>query len=237
MDNLGRTSSSVPAPGRLEFRLLVIFLGFAALVLAFGLLAEEVIEGDTTAFDRTIFLFFRQPDDPANTIGPLWLKEAARDLTGLGSTVVLGIVFISVLGYLVILRKRAAALLVLVAIAGGQLLSTVLKLVFERSRPNLVPDAPHVLTASFPSGHAMVSAVTYLTLAALVARVQQSHNARIYLLALAIVLTVLIGTSRVYLGVHWPTDVLAGWCVGSAWALLCWTIALWLQRRGQVEQP
>ena len=237
MENLGRASSSVPAPGRLEFRLLVIFLGFAALVLAFGLLAEEVIEGDTTAFDRTIFLFFRQPGDPANTIGPLWLKEAARDLTGLGSTVVLGIVFFSVLGYLVILRKRAAAMLVLGAVAGGQLLSTVLKLVFERSRPNLVPDAPHVYTASFPSGHAMVSAVTYLTLAALLARVQQSHGARIYLLTLAIVLTVLIGTSRIYLGVHWPTDVLAGWCVGSAWALLCWTIALWLQRRGQIEQP
>jgi undecaprenyl-diphosphatase len=142
-----------------------------------------------------------------------------------------------VLGYLVMVRKRAAALLVLGTVLGGQLLSTALKLFFERSRPDLVPDAPHVFTTSFPSSHAMLSAVTYLTLGALLARVQVSRGARIYPLALAMIVTVLIGVSRVYLGVHWPTDVLAGWCVGSAWALLCWTIALWLQRRGQIEQP
>jgi undecaprenyl-diphosphatase len=229
--------SWLPAPGQPEFRLLAIFLGIAGLTLAFGLLAMEVIAGDTTAFDRAVFLFFRQPGDPASTIGPLWLKEAARDLTALGSTVVLGLVFVSVIGYLIIVWKRAAALLVLGAVLGGQFLSTLLKLLFDRPRPDLVPDAPHEFTASFPSGHALLSAVTYLTLGALLARVQPSRNARKYLLGLAIILTVLIGISRVYLGVHWPTDVLAGWCVGSAWALLCWTVAFWLQRRGQVEQP
>jgi undecaprenyl-diphosphatase len=227
----------VPARGGPEFRLLLAFLATAGLILGFGLLAEEVIEGDTTAFDRTIFLLFRQAGNPVSPIGPLWLKEAARDLTGLGSTTVLGLVFISVLGYLLMIRMRGVALLVLVAVLGGQILSTVLKLLFERSRPDLVPDTPHVFTASFPSGHAMLSAVTYITLAALLARVQPSRNARIYLVALATLLTVLIGVSRVYLGVHWPTDVLAGWCIGSAWAMLCWIAAVCLQRRGEVEQP
>ena len=145
--------------------------------------------------------------------------------------------FVSVLGYLVLVRKRAAGLLVLGAVFGGQVLSTLLKLLFDRPRPDLIPDAPHEFTASFPSGHAMLSAVTYLTLAALLARVQPLRRARIYLLALAILLTVLIGVSRVYLGVHWPTDVLAGWSIGSAWAMLCWRLAGWLQSRGQVEQP
>lgn len=222
---------------RQELGSLAIFLGIAGLIFAFGFLAEEVLEGDTAAFDRTIFLIFRKPADPASTIGPLWLKEMARDLTALGSTVVLGLVFVSVLGYLVLVRKRAAALLVLGAVLGGQFLSTLLKMLFERSRPDLVPDAPHVFTASFPSGHAMLSAVTYLTLGALLARVQPHRYARVYLLVLAITLTVLVGVSRVYIGVHWPTDVLAGWCVGSAWAMLCWTAAIWLQRRGQLEQP
>ena len=222
---------------RKEVGPLLVLLGVAGLVLAFGLLAEEVMEGDTTGFDRAIFLFFRQPGDPANTIGPLWLKEAARDLTALGSTVVLGLVFASVLGYLVAVRRRAAALLMLGAVLGGQLISTVLKLVFERARPDLVPGAPHVFTASFPSGHAMLSAITYLTLGALLARVQPHRYARIYLLTIAVILTVLVGVSRVYLGVHWPTDVLAGWWIGAAWAMACWTVALWLQRRGQVERP
>ena len=222
---------------RQEIGLLLGFLGVAGLFLAFGLLAAEVMEGDTTAFDIAILVFFRQPGDMANTIGPLWLKEAARDLTALGSTVVLGLVFVAVLGYLIMLRKRAAALLMLGAVSGGQLISTLLKVSFERARPDLVPDAPHVFTASFPSGHAMLSAITYLTLGALLARVHPRHSVRIYLLTVAIVLTVFVGVSRVFLGVHWPTDVLAGWCVGSAWAVLCWTLALWLQRRGQIEQP
>ncbi|WP_298272673.1 phosphatase PAP2 family protein [uncultured Bradyrhizobium sp.] len=163
---------------RQEFGLLLVFLGVAALFLAFGLLAAEVMEGDTAAFDKAILVFFRQPRDMANTIGPLWLKEAARDLTALGSTVVLSFVFVAVLGYLIMLRKRAAALLILGAVSGGQLISTLLKLSFERARPDLVPNAPHVFTASFPSGHTMLSAITYLTLAALLARVEPRRSVR-----------------------------------------------------------
>ena len=115
------------------------------------------------------------------------------------------------------------------------LVSTLTKLGFGRPRPDLVPHATQVYTASFPSGHAMMAAVTYLTLGALLARVQPRLRLKLYLIGLAATLTVLVGCSRVYLGVHWPTDVLAGWTLGAAWALGCWAIALWLQARGRIE--
>ncbi len=122
-----------------------------------------------------------------------------------------------------------------IAVAGGVLLSTGLKAGFAWPRPELVPHAVSVYTASFPSGHAMMSAVVYLTLGVLLARVQPQRWLKAYLLGLAAVLTVLVGSSRVYLGVHWPTDMLAGWAAGAAWALLGWLMAVWLQQRGQIE--
>jgi undecaprenyl-diphosphatase len=130
-----------------------------------------------------------------------------------------------------------AALFVLVAIAGGVILSEGLKHLFARPRPELVAHMVEVQTASFPSGHAMLSAVTLLTLGALLARIQSRKRLKAYVIAIAILLTLLIGASRVYLGVHWPTDVLAGWCAGAAWAMACWLLALWLQNRGRIEQP
>ena len=202
---------------------------------AFIKIAEEVIEGDTTIFDRALLLALREANNPADPIGPSWLEEAARDITALGGHVVLTIVTLATLAYLLMTRKSHAAALVVAAVGGGMLLSTALKMGFERPRPDLVPHAARVYTASFPSGHAMLSAVTYLTLGALLARVQPSRRLKAFLLGLAVTLTILVGASRVYLGVHWPSDVLAGWCVGAAWASLCWFIALQLQRRGQVE--
>jgi undecaprenyl-diphosphatase len=161
----------------------------------------------------------------------------ARDVTSLGSYAVLGLMFVLVLGYIVMLGKRGAAVFILTSVLGGQILSTVLKTLFERPRPDLVPHATQVFTASFPSAHAMLSAVTYLTLGALLTRVVPSHRVKVYVMSAAAFLTLLVGVSRVYLGVHWPTDVLAGWCVGSAWAVLCWAVALHLQRSGAVEKP
>jgi undecaprenyl-diphosphatase len=110
-----------------------------------------------------------------------------------------------------------------------------MKWAYARPRPELVPHGAEVYTASFPSGHSMMSAVVYLTLGALLARTQSSQGAKIYILSVAVILTVLVGTSRVYLGVHWPTDVLAGWALGGLWALICWLAMLWLQASGQVE--
>jgi undecaprenyl-diphosphatase len=202
---------------------------------AFVEIAGDVLEGDTTALDRAVLLALRDAHNPADPIGPSWFEEAARDITALGGHVVLTIVTLATLAYLVMTRKSHAAVLVVAAVGGGMLLSTALKMGFERPRPDLVPHVARVYTASFPSGHAMLSAVTYLTLGALLARVQPSRRLKAFLLGLAVSLTVLVGASRVYLGVHWPSDVLAGWCVGAAWASLCWFVALQLQRRGQVE--
>src|SRR5687768_6639576 len=213
-------------------------LSLAALsfsVWAFVEIADEVLEGDSLSFDRTILLALRNPDDLSDPIGPTWFEEVARDMTALGGHAVLTFVTLATLAYLVMTRKRHAALLVIAAVGGGMLLSTLFKLGFSRPRPDLVPHAARVYTASFPSGHAMLSAVTYLTLGALLARVQPQRRLKAFLIGLAVILTVLVGMSRVYLGVHWPSDVLAGWCVGAAWASLCWFVALQLQRRGQVE--
>ncbi len=132
-------------------------------------------------------------------------------------------------------RKGHAALFVLASVAGGALISQTMKLAYARPRPDLVPHGAEVFTASFPSGHSMMSAVVYLTLGALLARTQTDRAVKAYILAVAVLLTVLVGVSRVYLGVHWPTDVLAGWALGGVWALICLLVMLWLQTRGQVE--
>jgi undecaprenyl-diphosphatase len=203
----------------------------------FVALADEVTEGETHAVDRALLLALRDPANPANPLGPSWLEEAARDVTGLGGYTILTFLTVAAVGYLVMVRKNGAALLVIAAVAGGMMLSTGLKLGFERPRPDLVPYGTRVYTASFPSGHAMLSAVVYLTLGALMARMQQRRRVKTLILGLAVFLALLVGVSRVYLGVHWPSDVLAGWCVGAAWAALCWFVALQLQRRGQVERP
>jgi undecaprenyl-diphosphatase len=218
-----------------EFGILAALLLIAGTGFAMVELANEISEGETHGFDRAILLAFRNPADNADPIGPWWLEVMMKDFTSLGGTAVLTLMTIGVIGYLLIERKYAVALFVLVAIGGGSLVSTLLKLGFDRPRPDLVAHAVDVRTASFPSGHALMSAVTYLTLGALLARLQPRRRLKLYILGVALTLTLLIGVSRVYLGVHWPTDVLAGWCVGSAWALACWLVAYWLQRRGGIE--
>jgi undecaprenyl-diphosphatase len=138
-------------------------------------------------------------------------------------------------GYLVLADKRRIAMFVLVAVCGGLVLSALFKTTFDRPRPELVPHLSHVYSASFPSGHSMMSAITYLTLGTLLARIHKRRALKIYFLGLAMLLTFAVGISRVYLGVHWPTDVVAGWAAGASWAILCWLVALWLQQRRVVE--
>jgi undecaprenyl-diphosphatase len=252
-DNLRRLSERFPSSAVLAHGAAVggrIFelarreiMGLAALfIVAGGLwsfveLAEDVREGETLSFDRAILLALRDPSDLSNPIGPPGLDSVARDVTALGGHFVLTFVTLAVICYLLLERKRGAALLVFVSVAGGTLVGSLLKLGFGRPRPELVPHSVEVFTASFPSNHAMLSAVTYLTLGVLLARLTADFRVKAYFLGLAVLLTVLVGASRVYLGVHWPTDVLAGWAIGAAWAMAMWLIALVLQRRGNVAPP
>jgi len=220
---------------RIERVTLVTIIVAAAALFTFAKLADEVSEGGTRAFDERILLALRTPGNLADPIGPRWVEETMRDFTALGGTGVLTLMVLAVGGFLLMTRKAHAALMVLVAVSSGVLLSQTMKWAYARPRPELVPHGAEVYTASFPSGHAMMSAIVYLTLGALLARTQSGRGVKIYILSVAVILTVLVGVSRVYLGVHWPTDVLAGWSLGGVWALMCWLVMVWLQTRGQVE--
>jgi len=220
---------------RLEIGPASALLVIAAGLFAFVSLADEVKEGETHRFDEAILLALRTPGDPADPIGPWWVEAIMRDVTALGGTVVLTMITVIAVLYLALDGKRGAALLVAVSVGGGTLLSTVLKIGFDRPRPDLVAHLVDVRTLSFPSGHAMLSAITYLTLGVLIARVSPKRRIKVYVTVVALILTLCIGLSRIYLGVHWPTDVLAGWSIGAAWAMACWLGAVALQRSGSVE--
>lgn len=234
---LSNFATSLRARSLQELAPFAIFALIAAMIAVFAKIADEVVEGETHAFDQTVLRALRNPNDLADPIGPAWLELAMRDITSLGGFTVVILVTLAAIGYLVIDGKRAAALFVMVSIAGGTVLSEGLKHLFARPRPDLVAHLVEVQTASFPSGHAMLSAVIFLTLGALLARIQSRRRLKAYVISVAIVLTLMIGASRVYLGVHWPTDVLAGWCAGAAWAMGCWLLAMWLQSRGRIEEP
>ncbi len=221
--------------GKIELFPLVLLLLVGAGLWSFVELADEVTEGETAALDRAILLSLRSPDDPGDPLGPRWVEELGRDVTALGGVGVLLFVSAATAGFLALYGKRHAAVFVLVAVVGGLLMSSLLKRAYERPRPELVPHGSYVYTSSFPSGHSTMATATYLTLGALLARVSARRVLKIYFLSLAIFLSLAVGVSRVYLGVHWPTDVFAGWALGASWALLCWTVALLLQCQGQVE--
>ena len=217
-----------------ELGLLLSLLIFAGGLWLFFGIAEEMREGELARLDRQVLMAFRDPMDPARPLGPAWLEEAMRDLTALGSVAVLTTITLAAALYLVLARKARVALFLLVAIGGGVVIGFALKAGFARPRPDLVPHAVRVFTGSFPSGHSMMSAVTYLTLGALLARIEPSRSLKVYLVGLAVLISLVVGISRIYLGVHWPSDVIAGWALGAAWALLCWSLALWLQVRGRI---
>ena len=196
-----------------------------AAFLAFGAVAEEVAEQETHAFDRAVLLAMRSPGDLSDPLGPRWLEEVGRDLTALGGHALVTLFTLAASGYLWLAGKRRTALLLIGAIASGELVSNGLKAVFDRPRPDLVAHYSIVYTSSFPSGHSMIAAIAYLTAGALIARAEPKRRVKAFVLSLAVLLTVLTGVSRVYLGVHWPSDVVAGWLAGAGWAATCWAFA------------
>ena len=217
---------------RREIVPIAFFLAIALLMLGFAEITDEVTEGEGEVrwLDEGL-LYALRTSDPADPIGPRWLENIVTEITALGGFGVLALVTVLAAGFLLTQKKWLDAAMLLIATVGGTAISEGLKVGFSRPRPDLVAHAVDVTSMSFPSGHAMLSAVTYLTLGAMLARTQSQRRARAYILGAAVLLTLIIGASRIYLGVHWPTDVLAGWCLGAAWALLCWFAATLLAPR------
>lgn len=218
---------------RIELRTLIVLGAVAGCLWVFIAIAEEVMEGETHVFDKTLLLALRNPANLADPLGPAWLEELARDVTAFGGVGILAAITLTVAGFLWLQGRKRSMWVVLASVGSGQVLSSLAKLGFDRPRPDLVPHGMVTYTTSFPSGHSMMSAVTYLTLAVMLARMQPTAALRTYVVAVAIVLVVAIGVSRVYLGVHWPTDVLAGWTAGAGWALACWLAANWAETRAK----
>lgn len=213
-----------------EQRLLALLLAIAALLFASLKLASEVLEGDTQAFDRWLLTALRMPGSPATPIGPPWVREAMIDITALGGTTLLAIMAVLAIAFLLLLGRFRHAAFTAMATGGGAILGSVLKSLFARTRPEVVPHLIEVHSLSFPSGHSLNSAIVYLTLAILLARELAFWRLRIFVVSAAAVLVFLIGFSRVYLGVHFPSDVLGGWSVGATWALAMGIIADLLHR-------
>lgn len=208
----------------------------ALLIVAFGAwgflsIAEEVAEGETRALDMAVLQALRVDGLPHELVGPKWLHVAATDITALGSVAVLTLVIALAFALLASLRRWTEALLLLAGAGGGLLISQGLKLVFGRERPDMAYRAVEAVNASFPSGHAMLSAVVFLTLGVLATRFADKRRVKVLAMGAAVLVSLLVGMSRVYLGVHWASDVLAGWCVGAAWAMACWFAAFLVQRR------
>ena len=206
-------------------------------ILAFGIyifltVADEVAEGEIRQFDEHFLLLFRDDADPSRVLGPAWLQETMVEFTALGGYPVIILTLLAVMGLLLILRRFGPALFIFFSVWFGWLISHVLKQFYDRPRPDLVDHLDTVHTASFPSGHAMMSTVIYLTLAALVVRFFDDIRVRIYVICVAVFISGLVGVSRIYLGVHWPSDVIAGWALGAAWASFSWLVVTLLQSWG-----
>ena len=211
---------SPPGPGRPARRLPPLAgplaAGFAATLLAalLALLAGRAAGGDVHAIDEAVLraALALRAAHPRVT-------EAMRDLSGLGSTTVLTLATTLTVLWLALVGRRLTALLVALSALSGSAAVSLLKAAFGRLRPDGALAALVVEGLSFPSGHATMSAVVWLTLGALVARTRPAGPQRAYVLGGAALVTGLVGASRVVLGVHWLTDVLAGWAIGAAWAL------------------
>ena len=209
-----------------EISLVLLSLG----LFGFFKLTEEVVEGDTRGFDQSVLLWFRNKADLSDPIGPQWLEVVMRDITALGGLLILGLLTIAACGYLWLTQRHKLALFVAVSIPAGALLNTLLKEYFTRPRPDIVPHGTGAALSSFPSGHATMSTIVFLTLGALLSLSTENTRIKIYILFWSVFLTVIVGISRVYLGVHWPTDIIAGWIAGGTWAVLCLLVGHWLLR-------
>lgn len=190
-----------------------------SMALLFIWIANGVGDGDFVAFDRAILLAFRDPADSAKPLGPAWVTQSVIDISALGGMTLTTLLTLAAAGFLILRRRWRQIAVLLIVITGSAALSSFLKLWFHRERPAVALHLVDVWSASFPSGHAITAATLYLTLGAMLAETQPSRPVRIYILSFAVALTTMIGFTRVYLGVHWPSDIIGGWCAGAACAM------------------
>ncbi len=230
-------SSAQPRDNHLHLKAAPILAGVAVLLASFAVLAHEVTEDEPLGFDRTIITALRAGPDYAVPLGPKWFNNAMLDLTALGGVTVLTLAVILATALLLLRHRWRMAGLLVAATASGALAGSGLKHLFARPRPDVVHHLVEVSSLSFPSGHAMNSAIVFLTLGAIVSRNYRERSTRLFILLCAVGLTLIIGFSRIYLGVHWPSDVLAGWSIGGAWALLMGLVASRMQEWHRIEQP
>ncbi len=238
MPILDKFSRQLPKSRKLFKKEILILLGLFLLMLLLrgGIEIRDTFVVDRAMqFDNWALTIARQPDNPEYLRGPHWVDEAVRDLTALGGAAVLTLTVIFVFGYLLLKQSYRSAALVIIATLGGLLLSLLLKDLFLRDRPDIVPALMVETSPSFPSGHSMLSAVVFLTLGSLLTRLESSSRIRTYTITIAILATIIVGISRVLLGVHYPTDVIFGWTMGFFWASLCWFVMIVLQEQKLVE--
>jgi undecaprenyl-diphosphatase len=210
--------------GRLEARTLILWIAVAGAPWLFLTVAGEVGEGETEAIDRYLLLAMRTPGNPTDPIGPRWFEEAVRDITALGGFTLLTITTVVSVLLLMFHKRRREALIFGVTVVLAQISSELLKALYDRPRPGLVAHGSIVYSQSFPSGHSALAAATFFTLATVVASVETTKRTKALIFGMAITFVVMVGISRVYLGVHWPSDVLGGWALGASWALLAWVV-------------
>lgn len=190
----------------------LIALGFAGLLLA-----------PVHAWDIRILLGMRQAADPATALGPRWFQDMLRDFVGLGGIGVLVLFIAGGIGLLWLADRRREAGAFLGGVIGAFVIASVLKHLIGRPRPELVSHAAYTFTASFPSGNTMMATVVWLLLALALADATGRRGVRNLAVLGALVIAFLVGVGRVYMGVHWPSDVVEAWGLGIAW--------VWLLRR------
>jgi len=211
-------------------------LVIAAGVLTFLRLADTVEQGGGKGYDWRLLQAMRPyAEDPTRPWGPWWLHEAAVDITSLGGISVLGLFALIALGLLLMLGKRLSAVILIVGLVGSVMLSEGLKAVFDRVRPPDIYQAVDTLNASFPSGHALLATTFYLSVGVMLTRAFPHRHLKAYAMGAAILIALLIGVTRVYLGAHWASDVLGGWSVGAAFAMVLWLFAYVVERRQRVK--
>jgi undecaprenyl-diphosphatase len=207
------------------FLLLVIVCG----VWGFFAITDEVVEGEKLSYDEWILIMMRDGD--GNPLGPSWIQESIKSITALGSTTILVLVLTALSGFLVLQKNYKSAALIFITSCVGVSLVVILKSTLDRPRPDVISHLVKVTSQSYPSGHTTMSAVVYLSLASMLAHIQDRKRIKIYSIGMAILLTFAVGMSRIYLGVHYPSDVLAGWALGLSWASFCWILFRYLDEK------